>query len=74
MYFALAATIALLSVQDYVKWRGLLLFRFLATIVDADASVRSLGAFTLTNPLIAKVGCLCHSDTRSDDITYCKLE
>lgn len=41
--------------QDYVKWRGLLLYRFLATLVDSDASVRSLGAFTLTRPLITKV-------------------
>lgn len=42
-------------IQDYVKWRGLLLYRFLATIVDSDASVRNLGAFTLTQPLITKV-------------------
>lgn len=41
--------------QDYVKWRGLLLFRFLATLVDPDASVRNLGLFTLTHPLITKV-------------------
>lgn len=44
-----------MSCQDYVKWRGLLLYRFLATLVDSDASVRNLGAFTLTRPLITKV-------------------
>ncbi|CAN0287773.1 unnamed protein product, partial [Ectocarpus sp. 12 AP-2014] len=44
----------LLLRQDYVKWRGLLLYRFLATLVDSDASVRDLGAFTLTRPLITK--------------------
>lgn len=41
--------------QDYVKWRGLLLYRFLATLVDADQSVKDLGFFTLTRPLINKV-------------------
>lgn len=41
--------------KDYVKWRGLLLHRFLATLVDSDASVRDLGLFTLTRPLINKV-------------------
>lgn len=40
--------------QDYVKWRGLLLYRFLATLVDADSSVKDLGIFTLTRPLINK--------------------
>ncbi|CAM9396710.1 unnamed protein product [Ectocarpus sp. 8 AP-2014] len=46
--------ISQLLLQDYVKWRGLLLYRFLATLVDSDASVRDLGAFTLTRPLITK--------------------
>ncbi|CAM9995562.1 unnamed protein product, partial [Hapterophycus canaliculatus] len=46
--------ISQLLLQDYVKWRGLLLYRFLATMVDSDASVRDLGAFTLTQPLITK--------------------
>ncbi|CAM9107694.1 unnamed protein product [Ectocarpus sp. 4 AP-2014] len=46
--------ISQLLLQDYVKWRGLLLYRFLATLVDSDASVRDLGAFTLTRPLISK--------------------
>eukprot|EP00903_Cladosiphon_okamuranus_P012149 g11397.t1 len=46
--------ISQLLLQDYVKWRGLLLYRFLATLVDSDASVRNLGAFTLTRPLITK--------------------
>ncbi|CAM9876563.1 unnamed protein product, partial [Sphacelaria rigidula] len=46
--------ISQLLLQDYVKWRGLLLYRFLATLVDADQSVKDLGFFTLTRPLINK--------------------
>lgn len=45
----------MLTTQDYVKWRGLLLYRFLATLVDTDDSVKDLGRFTLTRPLVTKV-------------------
>ena len=56
------------------------MFRFLATLVDADASVRGLGAFTLTNPLIAKVGgfcgskCDCNCAVNDDDERYAAVE
>ena len=36
--------LARLFSEDYVKLRGLLLFRLLGTLVDADADVRELGA------------------------------
>jgi hypothetical protein len=43
-----------LLLQDYVKWRGLLLFRFLAALVDPDPSIAELARFTLTGPLMQK--------------------
>ncbi|CAM9644617.1 unnamed protein product, partial [Discosporangium mesarthrocarpum] len=46
--------ISQLVLQDYIKWRGLLLYRFLATLVDPEPSVAQLGRFTLTTPLISK--------------------
>ena len=43
-----------LLLQDYVKWRGLLVHRFLAATVDKDASVGRLAEMTLSGPLLSK--------------------
>lgn len=43
-----------LLLQDYLKWRGLLLFRFLACLVDKDPQVAQLAKSTLTHSLLGK--------------------
>ncbi|GMI05252.1 hypothetical protein TrVE_jg3821 [Triparma verrucosa] len=43
-----------LLLQDYVKWRGLLLQRYFAAIMDDDDSVSQLAEMTLCGPLLQK--------------------
>ncbi|KAK9803508.1 hypothetical protein WJX73_000161 [Symbiochloris irregularis] len=57
---ALALLSNLLS-KDYVKWRGALFHRFIAALVDEDASVRSLADFLLTDTLATKAPLLAYT-------------
>ena len=43
-----------LLLQDYVKWRGLLIMRFLAAVVDKDDAVSQMAEMTLCGPLLSK--------------------
>ena len=43
-----------LVLQDYIKWRGLLVHRFLAACVDDDIEVAHLARTTLCGPLLSK--------------------
>jgi len=43
-----------LLLQDYVKWRGLLLYRFLACLTDSDPSVAALAEHLICTPLLHK--------------------
>ena len=43
-----------LLLQDYVKWRGLLIMRFLAATVDKDDAVSQMAEMTLCGPLLSK--------------------
>ena len=43
-----------LVLQDYIKWRGLLVHRFLAACVDDDIEVSHLAETTLCGPLLSK--------------------
>ena len=43
-----------LILQDYIKWRGLLVHRFLAACVDEDLEVAHLAQTTLCGPLLSK--------------------
>ena len=43
-----------LLLQDYVKWRGLLVHRYLAATCDKDESVSQLAEMTLCGPLLSK--------------------
>jgi hypothetical protein len=43
-----------LLLQDYLKWRGMLLFRFLATILDSDEAMASLARYVLKHTLQSK--------------------
>ncbi len=43
-----------LILKDYIKWRGLLFYRFLATTVDEDPSVARLAKLFLCGPLLSK--------------------
>lgn len=43
-----------LLLQDFIKWRGLLLHRFILCAVDDDAEVSALARFLLTGPLASK--------------------
>jgi len=43
-----------LLLQDYIKWRGLLFYRFLAATVDEDETVSQLAENTLCGPLLSK--------------------
>ena len=43
-----------LLLQDYIKWRGLLLFRFLAAVADKDDEVSCLARTALRGPLLEK--------------------
>jgi len=43
-----------LLLQDYLKWRGLLLHRFLLCTVDPDGEVAALARFLVTGPLAQK--------------------
>ena len=43
-----------LVLQDYLKWRGLLLFRFLATSVDSDAEISEISKNILKKTLTTK--------------------
>lgn len=43
-----------LLLQDYIKFRGLLLFRFLAATIDDDEGVAVLAEMTLCGPLLSK--------------------
>jgi hypothetical protein len=43
-----------LLLQDYLKWRGMLLFRFLATILDPDEEMASLARYVLKHTLQSK--------------------
>jgi hypothetical protein len=44
-----------MCVQDFVKWRGPLLHRFLAALVDDSPRIRSLADYLLSVTLAAKV-------------------
>jgi condensin-2 complex subunit D3 len=44
-----------LLLQDYVKFRGLLIHRYLATLVDEDDNVSQLAEMTLCGPLLTKM-------------------
>lgn len=46
--------ISQLLVQDYVKWRGLLLHRFLSTLVDPNDDIAQLAEYTLCMVLLRK--------------------
>ena len=46
--------ISQLLVQDYVKWRGLLLHRFFSALVDEDEGVSRLAEYSLCNLLLQK--------------------
>lgn len=43
-----------LILQDFIKWRGLLFYRFLVATVDADESVACLAESILNGPLLSK--------------------
>lgn len=43
-----------LILQDYIKWRGLLVHRFLVACVDEDLEVAHLAQTTLCGPLLSK--------------------
>jgi len=43
-----------LLLQDYVKFRGLLIHRYLATLTDEDENVSQLAEMTLCGPLLVK--------------------
>lgn len=43
-----------LLLQDFIKWRGLLIFRFIAATVDDDGEVATLAQYLLTQPLLTK--------------------
>ena len=43
-----------LVLQDYIKWRGLLVFRFLAAVADKDDEVSCLARTAIRGPLIEK--------------------
>jgi len=43
-----------LLLQDYVKWRGLLIMRFLAAVTDTDEAVSQMAEMTLCGPLLNK--------------------
>ncbi len=46
--------LASLLLQDYIKWRGLLFYRFLVATVDEDEEVANLAEMLLCGPLITK--------------------
>ena len=46
--------LASLLLQDYIKWRGLLVHRFLVACVDHDESVSYLAEATVCGPLLSK--------------------
>ena len=46
--------LASLLLQDYIKWRGLLVYRFLVATVDEDEEVANLAEMLLCGPLITK--------------------
>ena len=43
-----------LILQDYIKWKGSLFYRFLAATVDEDQSISNLARLMLCGPLLAK--------------------
>ena len=43
-----------LLLQDYMKWKGLLFYRLLATTVDDDVTVANLAHLILCGPLLSK--------------------
>ena len=43
-----------LLLQDYIKWRGLLFYRFLIATIDVDETVASLADSLLNGPLLGK--------------------
>ena len=43
-----------LILQDYIKWKGVLFYRFLAATVDEDPSVANLAKLLLCGPLVTK--------------------
>ncbi|GAB5032194.1 condensin-2 complex subunit d3 [Nannochloropsis oceanica] len=48
------ALISQLLLQDYLKWRGLLLHRYLAVLVDGDMRVAEVADYMIFNPLLRK--------------------
>jgi condensin-2 complex subunit D3 len=43
-----------LLLQEYIKWRGMLLFRFLAVVVDRDEEIAELSKYVLRHTLQTK--------------------
>ena len=43
-----------LLLQDYIKWKGVLFYRFLAATVDEDSTVANLAKLLLCGPLLTK--------------------
>ena len=43
-----------LLLQDFLKWKGMLLYRFLAITVDADLELAALAKYSLTRSLLLK--------------------
>ena len=43
-----------LILQDYIKWKGVLFYRFLAAAVDPDPNVANLAKLLLCGPLLTK--------------------
>lgn len=48
------ALISQLLLQDYLKWRGLLLHRYLAILVDEDTRVAEVADYMIFSPLLRK--------------------
>jgi len=48
------ALISQLLLQDYLKWRGLLLHRYLAILVDKDVRVAEVADYMIFTPLLQK--------------------
>lgn len=46
--------ISQLLLQDYLKWRGLLLHRYLAILVDKDPRIAEVAEYMLFTPLLRK--------------------
>ncbi|GLI65850.1 hypothetical protein VaNZ11_009480, partial [Volvox africanus] len=55
------ALLANLLLRDYVKWRGVLVHRFLLALVDESPSVRQLAQYLLSDSLASKAPLLAYN-------------